>query len=132
MVSNPLEMRIAALQAELQAVKYPQQSMLQQQVQQPPMPVESTEEMVKRLIDERLSEALAVASPPQPQQSASMDFGVLLLRAIGSGLTVSQQQWLSLPENQVNIPDYLMTIEGQAITLRFLNGYTEYKETKCK
>jgi len=132
MVSNPLEMRIAALQAELQAVKYPQQSMLQQQVQQPPMPVESTEEMVKRLIDERLSEALAVASPPQPQQSASMDFGVLLLRAIGSGLTVSQQQWLSLPENQVNIPDYLMTIEGQAITRRFLNGYTEYKETKCK
>lgn len=125
-----LEQRIAALQAELQAVKYQPQVNLLPPVQPSP-PKESTEEMVKRLIHEQLNQL--IATPVAQQASpAPMDFGALLLQAIGSGLTEQQQLWLSLPENQINIPDFLMTPDGQAITRRFFNKYTEYKELKCK
>lgn len=86
--------------------------------------------IVAEEIDKRLNMVTNGVTSPPP--SEPMDYGSKLLYAIGSGLTEEQQLWLSSPDNQACIPDFLLTPDGQAFTKRFFLYYREYKEHKCK
>jgi hypothetical protein len=122
MESNLLEHRIAALQAELLSMQGKQPSAQQ-------LVPETTEDMVKRLIDERLTQVITPIVDANAAQQP-MDFGASLLQAIGSGLTEQQQQWLSMSENLSAVPEFLKTTEGQALTRRFFNNYSTYVTTQ--
>jgi len=133
MDSQALEQRIVALQAELMAVKTQTVPQYQPQIQLQPVmanpSMETTEDMVKRLIDEKLKQVLAT----QPTVQQPMDYGQQLLVAVGSALNEEQQLWLSKDENRIDIPKFLSSIEGQALTRRFFTNYKDYKETsQCK
>ena len=109
-------------------------AMLQQQLnsyQKPTLPqqTESMEAMISRLIEEKLSK-LTESNVPQPVQP--MDYGSQLLVAVGCALNEEQQLWLSEEKNRIDIPKYLASTEGQAITRRFFSSYKLYKETQCK
>ena len=91
--------------------------------------VESTEEMIHRILDEKLTQLI---QPNVPQQAQPIDYGSQLLVAVGSALTEEQQLWLSQDSNRADIPKFLSSMEGQAITRRFFSSYKQYKETQCK
>lgn len=89
--------------------------------------------VVNEALDERFSKNSNESVVPVSQPiTEPVDYGTQLLLAIGSALSEEQQIWLSLPENQVLIPDFLLTLNGQAFTKRFFLFYKEFKESKCK
>ena len=128
------EQRIAQLQ--LQLAQQTQQMGIPLPTVQPPVKQESTEEMISRLLDEKLSKLIPVANNPvavvEEAPAEPLDYGTQLLVAIGSAITKEQQQWLSDVDNQIGIPVFLNTADGQAITRRFFKTYIEYKDAKCK
>jgi len=128
------EQRIAQLQ--LQLAQQTQQMEIPLPTVQPPVKQESTEEMISRLLDEKLSKLIPVANNPvtvvEEALAEPLDYGTQLLIAIGSAITKEQQMWLSEVDNQMGIHGFLNTADGQAITRRFFKTYIEHKDTKCK
>jgi len=124
------EQRIAQLQLQLaQQMGQP----LPTQIPQTLVKQESVEDMIHRILDEKLSKVMPIANNPVPVVEAEpLDYGTQLLLAIGSAITKEQQLWLSEVDNQMGIPGFLNTADGQAITRRFFKTYIEYKDTKCK
>lgn len=122
------DQRIQALQSQLSALIKPTESP-QQQISQ--NTVETTEQMVNRILDEKLSKLLGdTVQAVQPAQP--VDYGTQLLVAVGCALTEEQQLWLSNESNRMEIPKFLSSAEGQAITRRFFTTYKQFKDTQCK
>jgi len=119
-----LEQRLAGIQQELSQTRLAPMATYQQ-----PIPQESLEEKINRLIDEKLNKLAQSAMPPT-QEQAAMGYGQALLCAVGSALNESQQLWLSEESNRKDIPAFLQSIEGQAITRRFFNSYKSFLESK--
>lgn len=93
---------------------------------------------IRAMIEEETRRILANALPSvaeqinTPPQDRPMDLGIQILNAIGSALTEDQQAWLSDPENQTAIPTFLRTLEGQALTRRFMTMYKDHLRHTCK
>ncbi len=90
---------------------------------------ESMEAAISRIIDEKLLQLSKQVTQPVEEP---IDYGTQLLVAVGSALNEEQQVWLSCDTNRIDIPKFLASIEGQAITRRFFTTYKHFKETQCK
>ena len=117
------QQRITMLEEQLKIYQKPTVNL------QPQNQPESMEAMISRLIDEKLMQLSSQVSQQQPEP---IDYGTQLLVAVGSALTEEQQMWLSEESNRLDIPRFLSSIEGQAITRRFFSTYKQFKETQCK
>jgi hypothetical protein len=119
MDSLALEQRIAFLQNQLQSQSKPQNE-------------ETTEQVVSRIVEEKLTKLLGEPLQAVQQASQPIDYGSQLLVAVGSALSEEQQVWLSNDANRCDIPSFLTSPEGQAITRRFFSTYKQYKDKLCK
>ena len=72
---------------------------------------------LKQLIAEVLDEREKEAAP-------SSEYAQSLMLAIGSALTEDQQVWLS--SHPQDLPIFLASAEGQALTRRFFTSYKTY------
>jgi hypothetical protein len=89
---------------------------------------ETTEQMIGRVVEQKLAELLAPVATASTTNTSSMDYGSQLLLAVGSALTEEQQIWLSNESNRADIPRFLSSTEGQAITRRFFTSYKQFKD----
>lgn len=114
--------QIARIQAQLNA-NAPKYNLTRM-----PVTMAELEEVIKRVFDEKLAE-LSKSQVAETQKVEPCG-GSAMLSAIGSALTEDQQLWLSKPDNQDKIVEFLNSANGQALTRRFFTTYKDYKEQK--
>jgi len=83
----------------------------------PLVPV-NVEDMITKLIEERLAAMLSSAIPtPEPVKE------ITILDALGNILTGAELKWLQDAKVISRIPEYVLTEEGQELTQRFFRSF---------
>jgi len=79
--------------------------------------ISDIENLINKLIEEKLVGVLGSVVPPEPVKE------VTILDALGNILTVAELKWLQDAKVISRIPEFVLTEEGQELTQKFFRAY---------